>query len=151
MTMAKTVTSLSAIENTATSEGLRPWKSFVDAKDESKLEQVHKLKEQIADYIIKQGQAIGIENLSIQHLMVLPEMFNRKVTVVWNTKKGEWFKYKDGDPVPSWLTAMGKAYQDYVYDPEGKKPNGRLVTAEMIASYRGRGTGGSKATSLDAL
>jgi hypothetical protein len=151
MTMAKTVTSLSAIDNTAPSTDLRPWKSFVDMKDEDKLVEVHKIKSQINDMIAKLGKEIGIENLSLQHLMTMPETFNRKVTIVWNPKKNEWFRYVEGKDVPSWLAGLGKSYKDYIYDPSGKTPAGRNVTPEMIAQYRGRGSSSSKATSLEDL
>jgi hypothetical protein len=149
--MAKTVTSLSAIENTAPSTDLKPWKAFVDMKDETKLQEVHWIKEQIAEQIGKLGREAGIENLSLQHLMTMPDTFNRKVTIVWNPKKNEWFRYVEGKDVPSWLAGLGKSYRDYVYDPTGKTPSGRNVTPEMIAQYRGRGSSGGKATSLDDL
>lgn len=143
--MAKNVTSLSAIDNAAPSSDLKPWKSFVDMKDETKLQEVHRIKEQVADTIAKLGREAGIENLSLQHLMVMPETFNRKVTIIWNTKKDEWFRYVEGKDVPAWLKAMGKNYKDYVY------PDGRSITSEMKAKYSGRGSSGGKATSLEDL
>jgi hypothetical protein len=94
----------------------------------------------------------GIADLTIGALNQIPDP-EKPISRFWNpegkdpdtkAKTGAWYRYREGDTVPTWLKEMGDGAKDYLY------PNGSKITDEMRRKVRRRG-GTVKTTMKDIL
>lgn len=123
----------------ATATNSVPW---VEARKHPEIvKKVQEYKVKLADTIEEWGQSIGIDDLTLQHIMTLAKNPDAEVLHYWNPDKKVWFRYRQGDEVPRWLQSLTNR-NDYKY------PKGSELTADMLAKFKGRG-GGKKLYSLD--
>jgi len=118
-----------------------PWTEA--RKDPEKLKLVQAHKALLSAQLKKWGQENGIADLSLQHIMTMAKNPDAPVSYYWNPNKSEWFRYRKGDDVPRWLENLPNR-NSY------KHPNGSALTPEILAKFKGRGSGSTgKLTSLD--
>lgn len=127
-----------AEDDVDTSQAYRTWTEA--KKDKDAVASVLEKKKELNREIKKWGvENLGVSDLSFGSVQTTqdPEKKARAVYYIWKSdggkdRTGAYFRYREGDDVPVWITKLKPSWRDWCY------PDGKSLTPEMKGKYTGR-------------